>query len=69
MRDKKFGLHQPRPYPGSPSSVTGSSTTSTTPRPLACHALDDLYGQDSVRSSDGFDGMGNEGDPDGLYCH
>jgi hypothetical protein len=32
----------------------------------ACHALDDLYGQDSVRSSDGFDGMYNEGDSDGL---
>jgi hypothetical protein len=32
--------------------------------------LDDLYGQDSVRSSDGFDGMTacmyNEGDSDGL---
>jgi hypothetical protein len=26
----------------------------------ACHALDDLYGQDSVRSSDGFDGMYDE---------
>jgi hypothetical protein len=54
---KKFGLHQPRPSPGSPSSVTGSSTTATTPRHLACHALDDLCGQDSVRSSDGFGGM------------
>jgi len=63
---KKFGLHQPRPSPDSPSSVTGNSTTATTPSPLACHALDDLYGQDSVRSSDGFDGMYNEGDSDGL---
>jgi hypothetical protein len=45
--------------------VTGSSTTATTPRPLACHALDGLYGQDSVRSSGGFDGMYNEGDSDG----
>jgi hypothetical protein len=33
---------------------------------FACHALDDLYGQDPVRSSDGFDGMYNEGDSDGL---
>ena len=41
----------------------------TTPSPLACHALDDLYGQDSVRSSDGFDGMYNEGDSDGLDCY
>jgi hypothetical protein len=32
-------------------------------------ALDDLYGQDSVRSSDGFDGMYNEGDSDGLDCY
>jgi hypothetical protein len=62
---KKFGLHQPRPSPDSPSSVTGSSKTATTPRPLAC-PLDGLYGQDSVRSSDGFDGMCNEGDSDGL---
>jgi hypothetical protein len=66
---KKFGLHQPRPSPDSPSSVTGSSTTATTPRHLACHALDDLRGQDSVRSSDGFDGMYNEGDSDGLDCY
>jgi hypothetical protein len=68
---KKFGLHQPRPSPGSPSSVTGSSTTATTPRPPACHALGDLHGQDSVRklSSDGFDGMYNEGDSDGLGCY
>jgi hypothetical protein len=36
---------------------------------LACQALDDLYGQDSVRSSDGFDGMYNEGDSDGLECY
>jgi hypothetical protein len=63
---KKFGLHQPRPSPDSPSSVTGSSTTATTPRPLACQALDDLYGPDSVRSSDGFDGMYGEGGSDGL---
>ena len=63
---KKFGLHQPRTSPDSPWSVTGNSTTATTPSPLACHALDDLYGQDSVRSSDGFDGMYNEGDSDGL---
>jgi hypothetical protein len=66
LSTKKFGLHQPRPSPDSPSSVTGSSITATTPRHLACHALDDLYGQDSVRSSDGFDGMYNEGDSDGL---
>jgi hypothetical protein len=64
---KKFGLHQPRPSPGSPSSVTRCSTTATTPRPLARHALDGLYGQDSVvRGSDGFDGMYDEGDSDGL---
>jgi hypothetical protein len=31
-----------------------------------CHALDDLHGQDSVRSSDGFDGMYGEGGSDGL---
>jgi hypothetical protein len=65
---KKFGLNQPRPSPDSPSSVTGSSTTATTPRHLACHAPDDLYGQDSVRSSDGFDGMHDEGDSDGIGC-
>jgi hypothetical protein len=52
---KKFGLHQPRPSPGSPSSVTSCSTTATTPRPLARHAFDDLYGQDSVVGSGGFD--------------
>jgi hypothetical protein len=65
---KKFGLQQPRPSPDPPSSVTGSSTAATTPRPpaRAWHSLDDLYGQDSVRSSDGFDGMYNEGDSDGL---
>jgi hypothetical protein len=63
---KKFGLHQPRPSPDSPSPVTGSSTAATTPRPPACHGLDDLCGQDSVRSSDGFDGMYNEGDSGGL---
>jgi hypothetical protein len=63
---KKFGLHQPHPSPGSPSSVTGSSTAAITPRPPACHALDDLYGQDSVRSSDGFKKMYGEGDSDGL---
>jgi hypothetical protein len=63
---KKFGLDQPRPSPDSRSSVTSCSTTATTPRPLAHHALDDLYGQYSVRSSDGFDGMYNEGDSDGL---
>ena len=66
---KKFGLHQPRPSPDSPSSVTGNSTTANKPSPLACHALDDLYGQDSVRSSDGFDGMYNEGDSGGLDCY
>jgi hypothetical protein len=66
---QKFGLHQPRLSPDSPSSVTGSSTTATTPRPLACHALDDLHGQDSVRSSDGSDSMYNEGDSDGLGCY
>jgi hypothetical protein len=32
---KKFGLHQPRPSLDPPSSVTGSSTAATTPRPLA----------------------------------
>jgi hypothetical protein len=40
---KKSGLHQPRPYPDSPSSVTSCSTTATTPRPLARHAFDDLH--------------------------
>jgi hypothetical protein len=51
---KKSGLRQPRPSPGSPSSVTSCSTTATTPRPLARHALDDLCGQDSVVGSDDF---------------
>jgi hypothetical protein len=36
----------------------------TTPRPLARHAFDDLYGQDSVVGSDGFDGLNDEGDSD-----
>jgi hypothetical protein len=36
---------------------------------FACHALDDLHGQDSVRSSDGFDGMYNEGDSGGPDCY
>jgi hypothetical protein len=51
---KKFGLHQPRPSPDSPSSVTGSSTASTTPRPPARHALEDLFDQDPVVGSGGF---------------
>jgi hypothetical protein len=42
-----------------PQSLPGS-TAATTPRPPGCHALGDLYGQDSVRSSDGFDGMYND---------
>jgi hypothetical protein len=62
---KKFGLHQPRPSPGSPSSVTSSSTAATTPRPLARHAFEDLHDQDPVVRSDGFDGMNDEGDSDG----
>jgi hypothetical protein len=49
---KKFGLHQPRPSSDSPSPVTSCSTTATTPRPLARHALDDLHGQDPVVGSD-----------------
>jgi hypothetical protein len=57
-----------RPSPGSPSSVTSCSTTSTTPRPLARHALDDLCGQDSVVGSDGFDGLDGEGGSDCLGC-
>jgi hypothetical protein len=63
---KKFGLHQPRPSPGSPSSVTSCSTTATTPHPLAHHAIGGLYDQDSVVGSDGFDGMNDEGDSDGF---
>jgi hypothetical protein len=63
---KEFGLHQPRPSPDSPSPVTGSSTAATTPRPPACHGLADLCGQDSVRSSDGFDGMYKKGDSESL---
>jgi hypothetical protein len=51
----KFCLHQPRPSPDSPSSVTSCSTTATTPRPLARHAFDDLCGQDPVVGSDDFD--------------
>jgi hypothetical protein len=67
---KKFGLHQPRPSPGSPSSITSCSTAATTTsRPLARHVFDDLYGQDPVVGSDGFDGMCNEGDSDGLGCY
>jgi hypothetical protein len=61
---KKFGLHQPRPSPGSPSSVTSCSTAATTSRPLARHVFDDLYGQDSVVGSDGFDGLNDGGDSD-----
>jgi hypothetical protein len=41
-------------------------TAATTPRPLAHHALGDLYDQDSVVGSDGFDGMNDEGDSDCL---
>jgi hypothetical protein len=58
---KKFGLHQPRPSPDSPSSVTRSSTAATTPRPPARHALEDLFDQDSVVGSGGFDS-----DSDGI---
>jgi hypothetical protein len=62
---KKFGLRQPRPSPGPPSSVTSSSTVATTPRPPARHApFEGLYGQDSVVGSGGFDGMNDEGDSD-----
>jgi hypothetical protein len=60
---KKFGLHQPRLSPGSPSSVISCSTAATTPRPLARRAFDDLYGQDSVVGSGGSDS-----DSDGLDC-
>jgi hypothetical protein len=63
---KKFGLHQPRRSPDPPSSVTSSSTTATTPRPLVRYALDDLRDHDSVVGSDGFDGMNAEGDSDCL---
>jgi hypothetical protein len=35
---KKFGLHQPRPSPESPLSVTGSSTTATTPHRVLLRA-------------------------------
>jgi hypothetical protein len=58
---KKFGLHQPRPSADSPSSVTSNFTTATTPRPPARHALEDLYDQDSVVGSGGFDS-----DTDGI---
>jgi hypothetical protein len=51
---KKFGLHQPRPSPDSPSPAT-------TPRPPARHALEDLHDQDSVVGSGSFDS-----DSDGL---
>jgi hypothetical protein len=51
---KKFGLHQPRPSPDSPSSVTSFSTAATTSRPLACHVFDDLNGRDSVVGSAGL---------------
>ena len=61
---KKFGLHQPRPSPDPPSSVTSCSTTATTPRPLARHVFDDLCSQDSVVGSGGFDGVNDEGDSD-----
>jgi hypothetical protein len=33
---KKFGLHQPRPSPGPPSSVTGSSTAATDHTASSC---------------------------------
>jgi hypothetical protein len=54
-------MHQPRPSPDPPSSVTRSSTTATTPRPPARHALEGLYDQDPVVGSGGFDS-----DSDGL---
>jgi hypothetical protein len=59
---KKFGLHQPRPSPDPPSSVTSCFTAATTPRP----SLGDLYDQDPVVGSDGFDGTNDEGDSDCL---
>jgi hypothetical protein len=61
---KKIGLHQPRPSPGSPSSVTSCSTAATTPCPLARHVFDGLYGQASVVGSEGSDGLNDEGDSD-----
>jgi hypothetical protein len=57
---KKFGLHQPRPSPDPPTSVTSCSTPATTPRPPAGSVFDDLYGQDSVFGSDGSDGFDGE---------
>jgi hypothetical protein len=57
---KKFGLHQPRSSPDSPSSVTSCSTPAITPRPLAGIIFDDLYDQDPVIGSNGFDGFYDE---------
>jgi hypothetical protein len=56
--------------PRSPHTTTPSpqakiySTAATTPRPLARHVFDGLYGQDPVVGSDGFDGLNGEGDSD-----
>jgi hypothetical protein len=48
------------------AKILSCFTAATTPRPLVHHALGDLYDQDSVVGSDGFDGMNDEGDSDGF---
>jgi hypothetical protein len=64
-RVKDLSTHKkgPRPSPAPPSSVTSCSTAATTPRPLARHALDDLYGQDPVVGSHDFDYWGGGSPP------
>jgi hypothetical protein len=56
-------------YPGPVAARCGAGGAAASRRLLFSKKsiLDDLHGQDSVRSSDGlFDGMYGEGDSDGL---
>jgi hypothetical protein len=68
---KKVGLHQPRPSPYSPTSVTSCATSATTPRPPAAAPSSTTCtanGQDAVFGSGGSDGFYNEGES-GCFDH
>jgi hypothetical protein len=60
---EKFGLHQSRPSPDSPLSVTSCSTPATTSRAPAGPVFDGLCGQNSVIGSGGSGGFDDAGGP------